>query len=201
MGQFGRGEMEALMTELETAVALAQKHYCGIAALNLPNQIVVGGDPADLDRLSGEFAASSGKRGTRLRTEGAFHTYYMVEAARRFRSTLKESELSVPGIRVMSNLTGTAHEQDVESIRSGLFLQLFNPVLWYQNLTAIKESGASILVEFGGGIGSGTVAAEKRPNLEGIVRRAFRGSGYTPSYLSVINLESLNRAVEFFTTG
>lgn len=201
MGEFGRGEMEALMTELETAAALAQKHYCGIAALNLPNQVVVGGGPADLDRLSEEFSANSGKRGTRLKTEGAFHTYYMVEAAQRFRRPLAESELAVPGIRVMSNFTGTPHKQDVESIRSGLFLQLFNPVLWYQNLTAIRESGISVLVEFGGGIGSGTVAAEKRPNLEGIVKRAFRGSDYAPSYLSVINLESLDRTVEFFTTG
>lgn len=201
MGEFGQGEMEALMTDIETASALAHKHYCGIAALNLPNQVVVGGAPADLDRLSEEFAANSRKRGTRLKTEGAFHTYYMVEAARRFRQTLEESELTTPAIQVMSNFTGVPHEQSVESIKSRLFLQLFNPVLWYQNLITIKDSDASILVEFGGGIGSGRIAAEKRPNLEGIVKRAFRGSDYAPSYHAVINLESLDQALKFFTTG
>ena len=42
MGKFGQGEMEALPVTRETAQALASKHYCGVAACNLPEQTVVG---------------------------------------------------------------------------------------------------------------------------------------------------------------
>ena len=43
MGAHGDGEMEALPLDVEAAAKLAEKHYCAIAACNLPEQIVVGG--------------------------------------------------------------------------------------------------------------------------------------------------------------
>jgi hypothetical protein len=54
------------------------------------------------------------------------------------------------------------------------------------------------MVEFGGGLGKGETAAEKKPNLESIVRKTFRGTENAPEYLSVINLESLGQAVAHF---
>ncbi|MCW8906329.1 MAG: ACP S-malonyltransferase, partial [Sedimenticola sp.] len=42
MGTHGEGEMAALTIDLESARPLADKHYCGIAGLNLPDQTVVG---------------------------------------------------------------------------------------------------------------------------------------------------------------
>ena len=43
MSEHGEGEMMALLVDLETARPLADKHFCGIAGLNLPEQTVVGG--------------------------------------------------------------------------------------------------------------------------------------------------------------
>ena len=83
MGKFGQGEMEALPVPRETAQALASKHYCGVAACNLPEQTVVGGLPDDLERLVDDLKELDPKKNsTRLKTEGAFHTYFMVEGSK-----------------------------------------------------------------------------------------------------------------------
>ena len=38
MGEYGQGEMEALMIDLDSAAELSGRHYCGIAACNLPSK-------------------------------------------------------------------------------------------------------------------------------------------------------------------
>ena len=56
--------------------------------------------------------------------------------------------------------------------------------------------GATTLVEFGGGLGKGETPAEKRPNLEGIVKKTFRGTDDAPKYLCVINEKTLEDTVQ-----
>ncbi len=196
MGEHGEGEMEALMIDLESAESLAQQHYCGIAACNLPEQIVVGGRAEDLDSLIAAMAEKfPRKRSARLKTEGAFHTYYMVEAARHYRKVLETSDFNQPQIEVLSNFSGGFHDPDGDSIKSQLFMQLFYPVMWHKNLLTAGESGVDVMVEFGGGLGKGETAAEKRPNLESMVKKTFRDSEAAPQYHPVINLATLEESV------
>ena len=202
MGKLGQGEMEALPISLDSAKWWSDAYFCGIAACNMPDQTVVGGSTEDLDRLAAAFAeANPRKRSVRLKTEGAFHTYYMVGAAREFRAHLDGAPFLAPEARVMSNYTGGAHDDDPDTIRTRLFFQLFHPVLWHQNLLGAVAGGATKIVEFGGGIGKGETPAEKRPNLEGIVKKTFRGAENQPDYLSVINLQSLDAAAEWVASG
>ncbi|MDP6391852.1 MAG: ACP S-malonyltransferase [Arenicellales bacterium] len=197
MSQYGEGEMEALPLRLEEAMPLAQKHLCSIAACNMPDQTVVGGRPSDLDALVVEFTEQyPKKRSARLKTEGAFHTYYMVEAARHFRSVLDQATIRSPDLQVLSNYTGTFHDPDSRTIKSCLFWQLFHPVLWNDNLTTAVEGGINTIVEFGGGIGQGETPTEKKPNLAGIVRKTFRRATCPPVYHAVINSETLAETVE-----
>ncbi|MEJ1334521.1 MAG: ACP S-malonyltransferase, partial [Candidatus Sedimenticola sp. (ex Thyasira tokunagai)] len=163
MGTHGEGEMAALTVDLETAQPLSDKHFCGIAGLNLPDQTVVGGSSADLDALAAEMAeVHPKKRAVRLKTEGAFHTYYMVTAARHFREDLDKVEIKTPQLQVLSNYSGGLHEADAETIKSRLFFQLFHPVNWVGCLQTALDEGINLFVEFGGGIGSGEGPAEKR---------------------------------------
>ena len=196
MGKFGQGEMEALPVPRETAQALASKHYCGVAACNLPEQTVVGGLPDDLARLVDDLKEFDPKKNsTRLKTEGAFHTYFMVEAAKRFRPALEVAQVRAPSIEVLSNFTGSFHEPEPHSIRARLFLQLFHPVLWYQNLEQAARFGIDNIIEFGGGIGKGEHPNDKKPNLASIVKRAFRRADNPPEYLAVINSKTLDATV------
>ena len=200
MGKFGQGEMEALPVTRETAQALASKHYCGVAACNLPEQTVVGGLTDDLARLVDDLKELDPKKNsTRLKTEGAFHTYFMVEAAQRFRPVLEAAGVRAPSIQVLSNFTGAFHEPEPHSIRARLFLQLFHPVLWYENLEQAARLGIDNIIEFGGGIGKGTHPNDKKPNLAGIVKRAFRKADNPPDYHAVINGETLAATVATIT--
>ncbi len=192
MSEHGEGEMMALLVDLETARPLADKHYCGIAGLNLPDQTVVGGAGPDLDALAAEMAELYPKKGAiRLKTEGAFHTYYMVHAARLFREELNRVEFAPPQIRVPSNYTGGFHEADAETIRSRLFFQLFHPVNWVGCLQSLLAEGVTHFLEFGGGIGTGETPAEKRPNLESILKKFTRGIDPKPAYLPAINIATI----------
>ena len=199
MGNYGAGEMEALPLGLKEAELLAEKHFCSTAACNLPDQTVVGGLSEDLDKLVGELTEQfPKKRSSRLKTEGAFHTYYMVEAARRFRLILDKAPLISPQIRVLSNYTGGFHDDDPDIIKSRLFWQLTNPVRWHENLISALDSGLNTFVEFGGGIGKGETPADKKPNLAAIIKKATRKADVPPSYHAVINCDSLLETASLF---
>ncbi len=192
MGTHGEGEMTAFPIDLDTIRPLAERHFCAVAGCNLPDQTVVGGRSSDLEALENAVSeAFPRKRPARLKTEGAFHTYYMVEAARRYREVLDSASFELSSVRVLSNFTGGFHDPDPVAIRSRLFFQLFHPVMWHANLQSALAEGVGTMVEFGGGIGKGETPEEKRPNLEGMVKKTLRGTDFEVTYHAAINASSL----------
>jgi [acyl-carrier-protein] S-malonyltransferase len=202
MGTYGDGEMTAFPLELDTVKPLAERHYCGIGGCNLPDQTVVGGRREDLDRVEQEVLAQfPRKRAVRLKTEGAFHTYLMVGAARHFRAILEQVDIAPPNLRVLSNYTGGYHDPDPEAIKSRLFFQLFHPVKWIWNLETVLRDGVTLFIEFGGGIGAGETPDAKRPNLESILKKAMRRSRHSAQYYSVINNRTARESAEAIRKG
>jgi [acyl-carrier-protein] S-malonyltransferase len=186
MSELGRGGMVATTLDIVSATQLADKFFCGIGAHNLPDQTVIAGESADLDKLAAELEAAK-KRAIRLNTEGAFHTYLMVNAAQQFRKTLEETDFADPRTPVLSNYTGELHESSPGAIRSRLFFQLINPVRWVACMNAAIDSGIDTVIEFGGGIGKGDGPDGKRPNLESVVKKSFKGREREAHYLPAIN--------------
>jgi [acyl-carrier-protein] S-malonyltransferase len=194
MGEHGEGEMTAFMMPVEEIEPLAEKFNCAISACNQPMQTVVGGGSADLKVLESKVAdAFPRKKAIRLKTEGAFHTFYMNKAADLFKEALAAAEMQAPEIRVLSNYTGGFHDADVESIKERLYLQLKHPVMWDANLTTAFAERVQKVYEFGGGIGPGE-ATEKRPNLEGMIKKATRSLDPKPEYTPIINAATIEAA-------
>ena len=135
-----------------------------------------------------------GKRGFRLNTEGAFHTYLMVNAAQRFREVLEGTPFSSPTIDVLSNYTGKLHEPAGDAIRSRLFFQLFNPVRWVGCMNTAIDLKIDTIVEFGGGIGKGDAPDGKRPNLETIVKKSLKWREHEAEYVPAINVAGIRAA-------
>ncbi|MBT8442052.1 MAG: ACP S-malonyltransferase [Gammaproteobacteria bacterium] len=195
MGAHGEGGMVALTIDAETAEPVADMHYCQVASCNLPEQTVVGGTDADLERLvayMGEHFPR--KRAIPLATEGAFHTYLMVAAAREFRAVLDATEFAESSIKVLSNYTAGVHDADADGIRTRLFFQLFKPVNWVGCLQTAIAAGVEKFVEFGGGLGKADEPAGKRPNLESIIKKTLKVSGHEADYVAAINLDTLAAA-------
>ncbi len=188
MGEHGEGGMLALAMEAEEARQLANRHCCQVAGLNLPTQTVVGGTQADLEQLATDLTENyPRKRGTPLATEGAFHTYLMVKAAREFRVVLSATEFSAPRYPVLSNYTARPHDPAPDAMRTRLFFQLINPVNWVGCMQWAVENGVSSFLELGGGIGRGETPAEKRPNLQAMLKKYCRLTGHEAGIHAVIN--------------
>jgi len=202
MGKHGEGEMTAFPLDIDSIRPIAERYHCAIAGCNLPQQTVIGGRSEDLalveQVVQEQFAR---KRPVRLKTEGAFHTYYMVEAARRYRSVLETADFEQSEVQVLSNFTGAYHVADPVDIRARLFFQLFHPVLWHSNLQTAFGDGIKMIVEFGGGIGTASEPEGKRPNLEGMIKKTLRGFEYKPQYLAAINSQSLRDTVDSVLAG
>jgi len=197
MGEHGAGGMLALTLDLETARSIADRFYCQVGGCNLPEQTVVGGRAEDLEALAAYVKENyPRKRAIPLATEGAFHTYFMVKAAQLFREVLDATDFSAPSFQVLANYTGSVHEPDARGIRSRLFFQLFSPVKWVGCLATAVEQGIDTFIEFGGGLGASDDPAEKRPNLESIIKKTLRARKYEADYFASINSETLRAAAE-----
>lgn len=201
MGAHGEGEMTAFPLDLDTIRPVAERYRCAIAGRNLPQQTVVGGRAEDLALVEQDIKEQfARKRPVRLKTEGAFHTYYMVKAAQLFHPVLDAADFDLPETKVLSNFTGGFHEPDPVDIRARLFFQLFHPVLWHSNLQTAFGDGIKTIIEFGGGIGSASEVENKRPNLEGIIKKALRAAEHEALYMAAINVQSIKDAAEFVGT-
>ncbi len=197
MGTHGEGEMSAFPLDLDTIRPIAERFNCAVAGCNLPEQTVVGGRSEDLERLENEVREQfARKRPVRLKTEGAFHTFYMDKAAELFRPVLEDAQFGSAAARVLSNYTGGYHEDDAAKIREGLYYQLFNPVLWHANLLTAFGDGVRLIIEFGGGIGAAASPDGKRPNLEGMIKKAKMAAEYEADYLPAINAPSLKETAK-----
>jgi [acyl-carrier-protein] S-malonyltransferase len=198
MGDYGEGEMSAFPLDLDTIKPIAEKHRCAVAGCNLPEQTVIGGRAEDLEKVEQEVQEQfARKRPVRLKTEGAFHTFYMDKAAGLFRAVLEEASFEPAKARVLSNYTGGFHENDAAKIREGLYYQLFNPVMWHANLLTAFGAGVKMIFEFGGGIGSAETPDGKRPNLEGMIKRASKAAEYEAQYRSAINAPTVKETADF----
>ena len=195
MGEFGTGGMLALGLDLTAAGPLADQFYCQVGGCNLPEQTVIGGADEDLARLEAALSElHPRKRAARLKTEGAFHTYLMVNAAREFRTVLDEYRFAATDCAVLSNYSGNAHSSSPEAIRTALFFQLFNPVKWVSCMRTAVERGVSRIIEFGGGIGAGDGPEEKKPNLQSLVNKNLRALEHEAVYVACINATGLRAA-------
>jgi len=208
MGKYGRGRMVAFNLDLE-AIRSVGGHYCQVGGCNLPEQTTVGGLEHDLETLVSAVKAKFPRaRAVPLKTEGAFHTYLMIQAAEEFRAFLDGIEFAPPhsDTKVLSNFTADFHEPTADAIRAALFFQMFNPVKWVWSMERVlavangQEDTAPLvdtIVEFGGGLGAAD-SAVKRPNLESITRKILNSCGHPGVYIPAINAASVTRAADFF---
>jgi hypothetical protein len=54
-----------------------------------------------------------------------------------------------------------------------------------------------MIIEFGGGIGPATEPEGKRPNLDGMIKKALRATSHEALYSAAINSQSLGKSVDF----
>lgn len=116
---------------------------------NSAGQLVIAGHAAAVTRAIEACKAKGAKRAVLLPVSVPSHSALMKPAAEALRVQLASLAIGRPAIRVHSFDAGVYDDPD--SIRDGLYRQLFNPVRWSAIMAAILGAGARVVVECGPG--------------------------------------------------
>ena len=208
MSKYATGSMVATNLSIDQAKHFAASMFLSIAAHNAENQTVLAGDDKYVDQFISSFSSNKRVRAVKLNTEGAFHSYIMASAAEEFRKQLKNTNFSIRQLNnsslpsIIANHTADLHpylesyDEAIDSIRSTLYFQLFNPVLWYDSMKKAVDQEPIVFIEFGGGIGKESGPENKRANLISMNKKTIMSQKREIEYFSSINNETIFSTAE-----
>jgi [acyl-carrier-protein] S-malonyltransferase len=152
----GQGAMAAILgmplTDLEAACreAISGNEVCQPANINSPDQIVISGSKAAVERAA-ELAKSRGaKRAIMLPVSAPFHCALMQPAQERLAQDLRQLQFNAPRIPVIANVDAQAKKL-AEDSRDALVRQVTGAVQWVRSIQALSVQGIETFVEVGPG--------------------------------------------------
>jgi malonyl CoA-acyl carrier protein transacylase len=139
------------------ALELAQRTGLALANENSPEQYVLSGAEAGLERARSE-ARGMGLRVKRLAVAGAFHSPDMTAAVRPYREFLDGIEFRATGAPAVSSASASPFEADP---RIQLAASLTHPVRWVEVMRGLLAGGARRFLD----VGPGRVLAKLVPRI------------------------------------
>ncbi|WP_126445513.1 ACP S-malonyltransferase [Sulfuricystis multivorans] len=151
----GTGAMAAILgleADKVQAACAASAHGEIVEAVNFnsPEQTVIAGHKAAVERAIDACKTAGAKRAVMLPVSAPFHCALMQPAAERLRDALAHIELRPPTIPVINNVD-VAVVNDPAAIRDALVRQAASPVRWVETLRAMQAAGISHVFECGPG--------------------------------------------------
>jgi [acyl-carrier-protein] S-malonyltransferase len=116
---------------------------------NSPGQLVIAGEAKAVARALEACKARGAKRAVLLPVSVPSHSALMKPAAEALKERMQSIHIRPPTLRVYAFDAGVY--TDADSIRDGLYRQLFNPVRWSAIVAAMIGQGATGLFECGPG--------------------------------------------------
>ncbi|MHB0776923.1 ACP S-malonyltransferase [Halomonas sp. WWR20] len=156
----GQGAMAAILGLEDAAVERAcheallqggaQGEVVSAVNYNAPGQVVIAGSKAAVERAIALCQEAGAKRALPLPVSVPSHCALMKPAAERLMTAMADIELKVPRYTVVQNVDACAHA-DVDTLRTRLIEQLYQPVRWTECINAMSEQGARVFIECGPG--------------------------------------------------
>jgi [acyl-carrier-protein] S-malonyltransferase len=183
----GAGAMAAILgMELEKVAAVcedaAQGEVCSPANINSPEQIVISGNTAAVERGAKLADERGAKRAKLLQVSAPFHCSLMKPAQDRLEVDLNALKMQKPVYPVVCNVEASLVRDDLRA-RDTLVAQVTGSVKWDQSMRLLIAQGVQTFVE----IGPGKV-------LCGLMRQIDRSK----TCLNVGDEVSLTKALEHF---
>ena len=138
---------------LEQACKQASKETGGIVSVanaNSPEQFVISGERAALNRAIELIRDSGARTVVPLRISIASHSPLMQQAASRLAEIIDRSPLRDPQVPVVTNIAGQVRTS-AEHIRAELESQMVAPVEWVGSVREMVANGVDTFVEIGPG--------------------------------------------------
>lgn len=150
----GSGKMVAVLNTAAEVIedCCKQASVLGIvspANYNTPQQIVIGGEVAAVEKAEELLVAAGTKRMIPLNVSGPFHTALLEPASQQLNEVLQTVTFGEMQLPVISNTTAEIMPQ--EEIVSLLTKQVMSPVRFSDSVETLKELGISQLIEIGPG--------------------------------------------------
>ncbi|GEK72317.1 malonyl CoA-acyl carrier protein transacylase [Halomonas halophila] len=181
----GQGAMAAILglddAAVEQACAqAAEGEVVSAVNYNAPGQVVIAGAKGAVERAIAACQEAGAKRAMPLPVSVPSHCDLMRPAAERLAAAMDDISLRAPRYTVVQNVDAQAHA-DVETLRTRLIEQLYQPVCWTSCVENMVGQGAEVFIECGPG-----------KVLTGLNKRIARGS----RGLAVNDPDSLSAALE-----
>jgi [acyl-carrier-protein] S-malonyltransferase len=185
----GVGAMAAILgMDLERVSALcadaAQGEVCEPANINSPEQIVISGHAAAVERATKLADERGAKRAKILPVSAPFHCSLMKPAQDRLAADLRSLTLRKPAVPVACNVDAAIVE-DADGSQDALIRQVTGSVKWEPSMRLLIEKGGQTFVE----VGPGKV-------LSGLMRQIDRST----TCLNVGDDASLGKTLEHFAS-
>jgi [acyl-carrier-protein] S-malonyltransferase len=151
----GEGAMAAILgmdAEAVKAVCAEAAQGQAVQAVNFnsPEQTVIAGHKAAVERAAEGCKAKGAKRAVMLPVSAPFHSSLMQPAAERLQAALADLSFTAPRIPVLNNVD-VATASAPEAIKSALVRQAAAPVRWVETMRAMQAAGVSHVYECGPG--------------------------------------------------
>jgi [acyl-carrier-protein] S-malonyltransferase len=168
----GVGAMAALLYLPEAKLAFilaaaAQNDIVTAANLNSPDQIVIAGHAAAVQRAMDAARAAGARRTVLLPVSAPFHCPLMTPAQQRLAEDLNATEFHDLATPLVNNWQARLVRTGAEA-REGLFRQVPNPVRWTESIRLLASEGVTRFVEVGAGAVLTGLLRNIDPTLQGM---------------------------------
>lgn len=175
----GEGAMAAIMgLDAESIKAVCAESALGqvVQAVNFnsPEQTVIAGNAAAVQRAADGCKAKGAKRAIMLPVSAPFHCSLMQPAAEKLKARLASLSLNTPRIAVVNNVD-VAIVNDADQIKDALVRQAAAPVRWVETMQAMQAAGVTQVVECGPGKVLSGVAKRCAEGLVGLAMADLAG--------------------------
>ncbi|GAB2024033.1 ACP S-malonyltransferase [Lactovum odontotermitis] len=139
----------ALIEEICARVAAETGQIVSPANYNTPDQIVIGGEAAAVDKACEALKAAGSKRLIELKVSGPFHTALLKPASEKLAVELESVQFGKFNIPLISNTTAQVMpEADIKHL---LTRQVMEPVRFYESIATMQQLGVTRFIEVGPG--------------------------------------------------
>ncbi|MFZ1344352.1 ACP S-malonyltransferase [Thiothrix eikelboomii] len=139
---------EQVITACEQA---AQDEIVEAVNFNAPEQVVIAGNTAAVERALEVATQLGAKKIVKLAVSVPSHCSLMKSAARQLETSLAASRFHTGKLAVLHNVDGLART-DIESMQTALAEQLYRPVRWVTTIRQLQSQyAAKAMLEFGPG--------------------------------------------------
>jgi len=128
----------------------AEGEVCEPANINSPEQIVISGNTAAVERAAKLASERGAKRAVMLPVSAPFHCSLMKPAQDCLANDLQDLNFQRPGVAVVSNIDA-AFLEDGNASRDALVRQVTGSVKWAPSMHLLIARGAERLIEVGPG--------------------------------------------------